>query len=206
MKEPYQFLASMICRLYGEEKCTHFKLEWTPIAHYVAEKGHVFNWAQLLSINIFETTKGAPGPKQPGFFMSSYLLDVVCASNCFPGMGWYWNPTSFPIHVYCFQLWEKNYRRHFYDICDNFMAPLYVMIYNQNPLRLSPKSMQVVKDIGDWYIGKYYTYVRIYGCASAPHLLPKYIPDKLVVREIAYQDGGGWNHYIPSFQFKKVMA
>ena len=102
MKEPYQFLSSMICKLYGEDKCTHFKLEWTPIAHYVSDKGDVFNWEQLLSINISETTKGALGPKQPGFFMSSYLLDVVCASNHFPGMDWCWNPTSSPIHVYCF--------------------------------------------------------------------------------------------------------
>jgi hypothetical protein len=47
--------------------------------------------------------------------------------------------------------------------------------------------MQAVKDISDWFIGKYYTYVKIYDCASAPHLLPKYIPDKLIVREIAYQ-------------------
>jgi hypothetical protein len=47
--------------------------------------------------------------------------------------------------------------------------------------------MQAIKDIGDWYIGRCYTYIRIYGCASAPHLLPKYIPNKLMIREIAYQ-------------------
>jgi hypothetical protein len=36
-KPPYQILTSMICRLYGEEVSTHFKLEWTLIAHIVAE-------------------------------------------------------------------------------------------------------------------------------------------------------------------------
>jgi hypothetical protein len=34
---------------------------------------------------------------------------------------------------------------------------------------------------------KYYTYVRIFGATGPPHLLPKYVPDKLLVREIAYQ-------------------
>jgi hypothetical protein len=120
--------------------------------------------------------------------MSSYLLDVICsATNHFIGMGWDWNPTIFPIHVYYFQLWEDSYRRNFYDICEYFLVPLYVMIYKQKPLRISTKAMKYIKDIGDWYIGRYFTYIRVYGCASATHLLPRYIPDKLMIREISYQ-------------------
>jgi hypothetical protein len=38
-KEPYQLLASMICRLYGKETCMHFKLEWTPLAYFMVDKG-----------------------------------------------------------------------------------------------------------------------------------------------------------------------
>jgi hypothetical protein len=34
---------------------------------------------------------------------------------------------------------------------------------------------------------KYYTYVRIFGATGPPHLLPKYVPDKLLAREVAYQ-------------------
>jgi hypothetical protein len=34
---------------------------------------------------------------------------------------------------------------------------------------------------------KYYTYVRIYGATRPPHLFPKYVPDNLLSREIAYQ-------------------
>jgi hypothetical protein len=83
MKEPYMLLDSMICRLYEEEKSTHFRLEWTPMAYYVAEKGHIFNWSQILSINIFEEARRAPGLKLLGFYMSTYLLDVICVENCF---------------------------------------------------------------------------------------------------------------------------
>jgi hypothetical protein len=34
---------------------------------------------------------------------------------------------------------------------------------------------------------KYYTFIRIFGATGPPHLLPKYVPDKLLAREIAYQ-------------------
>jgi hypothetical protein len=33
----------------------------------------------------------------------------------------------------------------------------------------------------------YYTYVRIFRATRPPHILPKYVPDKLLVREISYQ-------------------
>jgi hypothetical protein len=50
-----------------------------------------------------------------------------------------------------------------------------------------PGALKGLKDIGDWYVKKYYTYIQIYGATGAPHLLPKYVPDKLLAREIAYQ-------------------
>jgi hypothetical protein len=42
MKGPYMLLASMICKMHEEVKCTHFRLEWTPIVHYVVDKGNIF--------------------------------------------------------------------------------------------------------------------------------------------------------------------
>jgi hypothetical protein len=101
--------------------------------------------------------------------MSSYLIDVVCSSICFPAMGWDWNPNLPPIHVYCSELWETNYKKYFYDICDHFMAPLFSIIYNQNPHRLSQGAIEAIKDIGYWYMGKHYTYVEYLG-VHMPHI------------------------------------
>jgi hypothetical protein len=67
------------------------------------------------------------------------------------------------------------------------MAPLFFSIYNKPPQILSQESIESLKDIGDWYMGKHYTYIRVFGCASTPQLLPKYVLDRLIVREIAYQ-------------------
>jgi hypothetical protein len=53
---------------------------------------------------------------------------------------------------------------------------------------------------------KYYTYIWIYGATGAPHLLPKYVPDKLLAREIAYQTiEKGATAYL-SEKNKKILA
>jgi hypothetical protein len=97
MKEPYKILFTMIWILYGEEKNIHFKREWTPMSHYhyLIENGNIFNSDQLLFINIFETTRREPTLKNLCFFMSTYLIDVICATHHFIGMGWKWNPNLF---------------------------------------------------------------------------------------------------------------
>jgi hypothetical protein len=34
---------------------------------------------------------------------------------------------------------------------------------------------------------KHYTYIKIFRCVDAPHLFPKYVPDKVIMRQISYQ-------------------
>jgi hypothetical protein len=74
-------------------------MEWTPMAHCVVEKGKSFNWAQILAFNIFKNAREAPELKKPGFYMSSYLTDVVCSLIHFPALGWEWNPI-YPLYIY----------------------------------------------------------------------------------------------------------
>jgi hypothetical protein len=52
---------------------------------------------------------------------------------------------------------------------------------------MTDKAHAIVKRIGDWYLLEYGTYIRIYGATKAPHLLPKFFLDKLVLQDIAYQ-------------------
>jgi hypothetical protein len=126
-------------------------------------------------IQHFQKCQRGPGLKKLGFYMSSYLIDVVCSSISFPTMGWDWNPSLPPIHIYFSELWDNNYKRYLYDICDHFMAPLFSVIFNHHPHRLSQGVIEDLKDIGDWYMGKHYTYIRVFGCTHAPHILPKYV-------------------------------
>jgi len=77
-KSPYQLLISMICILYGEENCIHFKQEWTMMVHKVVETRVVFSWALILSSNIYLNVHEARKGNQPVFYMSTFLLDAIC--------------------------------------------------------------------------------------------------------------------------------
>jgi hypothetical protein len=51
-----------------------------------------------------------PQPKTlPYFYMSPYIIDIVCIVNPFLGVGWSWNEKCPPIQVYCKNMWEHKY-------------------------------------------------------------------------------------------------
>jgi len=37
-----------------------------------------------------------------------------------------------------------------------------------------------------WFKEETFTYIRVFGSITSPHILPYYVPDKLMAREIAY--------------------
>jgi hypothetical protein len=39
----------------------------------------------------------------------------------------------------------------------------------------------------DWYIEESFSYIKIYGCFASPHALPKFLPDRMICKEVAYQ-------------------
>jgi hypothetical protein len=89
--------------------------------------------------------------------------------------------------VYYLELWDVNYKRYIYNICDFFLTPLHIIIFGYSTYRLSKEAMAGMKGITYWYLVKYYTYIRVYGNFEAPHLLPKYVPHKFLIRENAYK-------------------
>lgn len=57
--------------------------------HAVVEEGRIMNWENILAANLLgmikrhkEVAKGC----EPPFFMSAYLLDLVCAAVPFPSL------------------------------------------------------------------------------------------------------------------------
>jgi hypothetical protein len=84
----------LISRLYGEKFSTHVKFAWVPMIHEIIKHGKIFNWETILSNSLVEAIRKSQidAPIIPlEFYMSFYLLDVVCASNSFVGLGWSWS-------------------------------------------------------------------------------------------------------------------
>jgi len=61
------------------------------------------------------------------------------------------------------------------------MAPLFYVIFGQAPHRLTKEAIEAWKYIGHWHMETHYTYIRVLGCSSPSQLLPKYVPDWLII-------------------------
>jgi hypothetical protein len=49
LRDPYIYAMDLMCKLYGEANCIHFKDAWIPIVHIVITSSVVFNWVAILS-------------------------------------------------------------------------------------------------------------------------------------------------------------
>ena len=70
--------------------------------------------------------------------MYSYILDVMCASQEFPSMGWKWNQGLLFIHVYCKMIWENKYKEDCERICNYLFYPIYRIFFGEE----APVSLQ----------------------------------------------------------------
>lgn len=97
LRRPYQLLILLLCRLYGRKSGRFFKSSWAPLIHEISTNGTILNWATILSdsmsLAINQIRKSA---QVTGFYMSSYFMDAVCASNTFPALSWRWTPKCHP--------------------------------------------------------------------------------------------------------------
>jgi hypothetical protein len=61
------------------------------------------------------------------------------------------------------------------------------MLYDCLPPRISESVVGNLGTIVDWFIEDNFSYNRVFGCSIPPHALPKFLPDRLVCREVAHQ-------------------
>jgi hypothetical protein len=134
----------------------------------------------------FQTTRSKG--QTVAFYMSAYIMDAICFSTPFPLMNWSWNPTyPEPIHEYNSKIWEENAKDSFYEICHFVVIPLHYMLYGCVPPRISELVTGNLKAVVDWFIEDNFSYIRVFGCSIPPHTLPKFLPNRLVCREVAHQ-------------------
>jgi hypothetical protein len=191
LEPQYKYVAMMTCRLYGREDTSHFFLPWVPLIFRVAE-GCSFDWVKMLSDSLTSRVTEYRAQKESGkiasFFMSAYIMDVVCFLTPFPLMSWSWTPAEDePIHVYHAKLWENKAVDFVYEIFNWVMVPLHVTIFGHPPPRISDNIVTNLSSIADWYVEAEFSYLRIFGASVPPHALPLFIPDKLACREVARQ-------------------
>jgi hypothetical protein len=134
----------------------------------------------------YQTTRSNGRPL--AFYMLAYIMDAICFTTPFPLMNWSWNPTcTKPIHEYHSKLWEENVKDSFYEICHFMVIPVHQMLYGFAPPCISESVIGNLKVVSDWFIEENFSYIRVFRCSIPPHALPKFLPDRLVCREVAHQ-------------------
>lgn len=124
----------------------------------------------------------------PPFYYSAYILDIICFNSEYPVLGWRRTSSDpYPIHIYHKQLWKAHYKNNLYRICNGFVLPVYYSIFNKPTPRISQEALIDLTAVGSWFGEAKFTYVWLFGIITKPHVLPLYVPDKLLARELAYQ-------------------
>jgi hypothetical protein len=98
-----------------------------------------------------------------------------------------WHSLELPVHVYFDILWDNRYKKSYSLICDQFITCIYFLMFRKECPRLSKEAKKVISKMGHLYLDERETYIRVFGATRAPHLLPIYVPDRLVLGKICYQ-------------------
>ncbi len=196
LTSPYCFAAAMLFRIFGMPDINKFSSEWLPLLD-AATNTTIVDWAKILSDNLvtgivsYRSKRAVARRIYPPFYLSAYIMDAICYVSKFPVMGWKcMTKDPLPIHVYHKELWDSQFTPYFYQICHGIMFPLYKMLYDKYPPRCSPEAEVDILTVARWFEEELFTYVKVFGSSATPHVLPLYIPDKLLAREIAYQTCG----------------
>ena len=67
------------------------------------------------------------------------------------------------------------------------MLPIYYAIFDKPAPKISSQAEIDLTALGNLFGEDKFTYIRVFGSLARPHVLPLYIPNKLLAREIAYQ-------------------
>ena len=64
---------------------------------------------------------------------------------------------------------------------------MHKILYGCDPPRIFETISENLREIADWFIEESFSYIRVYGCSVPRHALPKFLPNRLVLREVAHQ-------------------
>ena len=119
-------------------------------------------------------------------------------------------------------LWAYRYESYYMLLCEEFLIPLYWIIFLKEPNYLYRNAMVVISVYGEYYFSQEGTYIKMYGCSWAPSLFPRnetdFVVNKEVVRNVFINGIGSYLHdmkkttfplflfCIRSYKFSKVKG
>lgn len=118
--------------------------------------------------------------------MSTYILDVICAHQQFPGLKWAWTLIETSVNTYCKVFSECSFRGVITQLSDLFVTLVYKMIFEKDSPCMSKEKIEALINIADWYASLFGIFIQIYNMEKPPHVLPKFATYKLIMQEVSY--------------------
>ena len=129
---PYRFIALMLNKFFGRDNGKSFKMGLIPVIYFVATQGTIFNWASIVSNSLSTCISAALGgvsQKKSKFYMSSILIDCILCTWPFPAFKCHWDKDRAPVYAAYKIFWAHKYYSYYEEICENFIMPLYTLIF-----------------------------------------------------------------------------
>ena len=144
-RKTVQIIVILLSRVFGRKDGSTFLDKWIPIIYQIMTSGVTLNWGELISSNLDNQLKKVHKDHQ--FYMSTYLMDVMCASLEFPSLEWKWEPSLPSVHVYCKMLWENKYKEDYDQIYNTLFPTLYETLFGEETPCLSLVGQAMVKEL-----------------------------------------------------------
>ena len=106
--------------------------------------------------------------------MSSFLIDCILCTQPFPTLKCQWDKTKTPVYAAYQLFWAHKYFNHYKSICEDFIMPLYRLIFLSKCDFMLEETLTIVQDNGHYYLTEEGLYLRMFGGSRDPSLLPKY--------------------------------
>ena len=75
-------------------------------------------------------------------------------------------------------MWDGDFIPCIYELCDLFLGSMYYKIFKAGAPEFSKIAREPISMFGDWYVGEYFSYIRIWS-SNIVHLLPRIVPDRM---------------------------
>jgi hypothetical protein len=191
-----QIISSLCCLLgyYSDEWVDEPILGFLSIFSTEEKATTQFNFNQFLADNIHEQLFSFP---TEGMFRYSSILAymfIFFQSEKFPFFMQKLDQDGKPKPV---TSWTSLLRKNSSEFCfkqfiDQFYHPVVSMLSGWKEPRINEEIQRILHlsdlaKIGDWYLYKDHTEIRVYGCELAPYKLPKYFPVRIFSLEYIRQ-------------------
>lgn len=129
--------------------------QWVPLIDF-ASYGYLMDWGNILSGNIatqimnYRSKHISSQNVVPPFYMSTYIMDVICFTSDVNSMGWRWTiEYPIPIHIYHEILWETKFFLHFYKNFHRVTLPIHQSVFDEKAPTVSPEANNDFLSIGN---------------------------------------------------------